>query len=72
MHPVGQIRQGIMSRQVRNLGFGMKPFGNVFMGRDPAASWDRMIDDDNGPAIGQPGQPLERFSLPDRRQQISK
>ncbi len=54
-HPVGQIRQGVMPRQVRNLGLGLKPLGNVFMGRDPAAAWDRMIDDDDGAAIGHTG-----------------
>ncbi len=35
---VRQIRQGIVQRHVRDLGLGLSPFGDVFMGGDPAAA----------------------------------
>ena len=42
---VGQAREHIVLGQMDDLGFGAPPLGDVFVGRDPAASFHRLPDE---------------------------
>ena len=48
---VGQIRQRIVMRHVRDLLFGLAPLGDVFVGRDPADAGHDAVGDRDGAAV---------------------
>jgi len=53
-HAIRQIRQRVMARHVRDAFFRTLTFGDIFVGREPAAAGDRLVDDRKSPAIRQP------------------
>ncbi len=45
--PVGQVGQAVVAGEVANLRLGAALFGDVLVGRDPAAVRHRLVDDRN-------------------------
>src|SRR3990172_5203971 len=57
---VRKVCQRVMVGHVRNHGFESLPLGNVFLQIDPAAVLQRLIGDEDGPAV------LEMLSMRER------
>ena len=52
-HAVGQVGQHVVARQMRDLGFGAPPLGDVLVHRDPAAVLHRPLRHRDDTAVHQ-------------------
>ena len=62
---IGQIRQGVVARHVRDALLGTLTLGHVFMRGEPAAAGDRFVDDRNSPPVRQVHDAIEGLPLGD-------
>ena len=61
-HPVGQVGQRIVVREVGDLFFGARAFRDVLDHRNPSADVERLVDDLDRPAAGSLGDLVGDFS----------
>ena len=62
---IGQICQGIMARHVADALHGALLFGDVLVGGEPPGALDRRADQRNDAAIGELGDAVKGFPVPD-------
>ena len=59
---VGQVGERVVARHVRDALFRALPFGDVLVGRQPAAAGDRLVDHREGAAVGERDGLLHGFA----------
>ena len=64
-HAIGQIGQCVVARHVRDAVFRALPFGDVFVGGEPAAVRDRLVDDGKGASVRKVHDVVEGLSFRD-------
>ncbi len=67
---VGQVCQGVVAGHVGDLHFGLPPLGDILVGRYPAASGHRMVQDRDRAAVGQFDELADALALRDVRREL--